>query len=69
MQLHGSITSALQHSSTWAALSALFATSATGLGSPYQQYCMYAGIVSGVLGILLRTPDMDKDDEKDEECQ
>jgi hypothetical protein len=68
MQIHGSIGSALQHSSTWASFSALFAASASGLSQPWQSWCIGAGIGCGVLGVLLRAPVMDKDDEKDTQC-
>lgn len=67
MQLHGSIIGALQHASTWSALSALFAASASQLPAPYQQIAVAGGVGCGVLGILLRSPGMDHDDIK-EQC-
>ena len=68
MRLHTSILGALEHGSTWAALSALFATSASAVWQPYQHSCVTAGILCGIVGILLRSPDKDRDDLKDEGC-
>lgn len=65
MQLHGSVFSALEHSSTWAALSALFAASSSELWPPYQHMAVMAGIITGVIGVLLRSPDKDRDDIKE----
>ncbi len=62
MRLHHSPFSALEHSSTWAALSGLFAVSASELWPPYQHMAVLGGIICGVIGIILRSPDMDKDD-------
>ena len=67
MRLHGGIASALQHSSTWAALSGLFAVSANELWPPYVHLAVMAGVMCGVIGILLRSPDMDNDDKR-EQC-
>lgn len=69
MQLHGSIYSSLQHASTWASLSAVLAAGSAALTQPYQQWCVGASMAMGIIGVLLRTPDMDKDDEKDEQCR
>jgi hypothetical protein len=68
MRLHGSILGALEHGSTWAALSALFAASSSEMWSPYQHFCVTAGIICGAIGILLRSPDKDRDDLKEEQC-
>jgi hypothetical protein len=67
MQFHGSVLSALQHPSTWGALSALFAVTANELWAPYQHMAVAAGLLCGVVGILLRSPDMDRDDVRDQQ--
>lgn len=68
MRIHGSPFAALQHSSTWAALSGLFAITSQELWPPYVHIAVLLGLISGIIGILLRSPDMDKDDIK-EDCQ
>lgn len=68
MRIHGSPIAALQHSSTWAALSGLFAITSAELWPPYVHMSVMAGLACGVIGILLRSPDMDKDDKR-EACE
>jgi ABC-type Mn2+/Zn2+ transport system permease subunit len=65
-QIHRSFLGALQHASTWGALSALFAGGASELWAPLQHVAVAAGLICGVIGILLRSPDQDRDDVRDQ---